>query len=138
MFCYFFLRNIHSLPVSFTEVKVHVIFLMNIKHKGAFLLQMQLIFCFLFFSYCICKKVPAFCCCLFQLNVRTVHKCSCLSERGYLWNVIFFFTYNEKTNLSILFILSVYRCKKKFFTLIQTILYKFNICNVYVVTLKPN
>lgn len=30
----FFLRNIHSLPVSFTEVKVHVIFLMNRKHKG--------------------------------------------------------------------------------------------------------
>lgn len=51
---------------------------------------------------------------------------------------IFFFTYNEKTNLNILFILSVYRCKKKFFTLIQTILYKLNICNVYVVTLKPN
>lgn len=34
MFCYFFLRNIHSLPVSFTDVKVHVIFLMNRKHKG--------------------------------------------------------------------------------------------------------
>lgn len=50
----------------------------------------------------------------------------------------FFFTYNEKTNLNILLILSVYRCKKKFFTLIQTILYKLNICNVYVVTLKPN
>lgn len=45
-------------------------------------------------------------------------------------NFFFFFTYNEKTNPNILFILSVYRCKKKFFTLIQTILYKLNICNV--------
>lgn len=42
----------------------------------------------------------------------------------------FFFTYNEKTNLNILLILSVYWCKKKFFALIQTILYKLNICNV--------